>query len=298
MQWQAAIQQYCDYIATVRRLSPHTVVNYQRDLQEVARYFTEQSPLELSSHDIRLYVGALHRQGQAGKSIQRKLSSIRQFYQYFIRQRLHNSNPALGVRPPKAAKKLPRVFSTDELDHLLDYSAEGFFEVRDKAMVELFYSSGLRLAEIADLDLPDVDKRSATVKVTGKGNKERIVPLGKLALTALQAWLLLREGKLTEGQQALFISQQGKRMTNRNIQLRLAKLGADRGSQKRLHPHMLRHSFASHVLESSGDLRAVQEMLGHSDISTTQIYTHLDFQHLAKTYDAAHPRAHKKKGKP
>lgn len=297
MQWPAAIQQYCHYIATIRRLSPHTVANYQRDLQEAARYFSSQTPFQLSNHDVRLYAGTLHRQGQAAKSIQRKLSALRQFYQYYIRQRLHQSNPALGVRPPKAAKKLPRVFSTDELSHLLDYDAEGFFEVRDKAMVELFYSSGLRLAEIASLDLLDVDKRSATVKVTGKGNKERIVPLGKMALTALQAWLTLREGRLAEDRQALFISRQGTRMSHRNIQLRLAKLGADRGSQKRLHPHMLRHSFASHVLESSGDLRAVQEMLGHSDISTTQIYTHLDFQHLAKTYDAAHPRAHKKKPK-
>lgn len=298
MQWEATTQQYCHYIATVRRLSPHTVANYRRDLEEAAGYFSDQTPFTLTSHDIRQYVGALHRKGQAAKSIQRKLSSLRQFYQYFIRQRLHNSNPAVGVRPPKSVKKLPRVFSTDELSQLLDYQADGFFELRDKAMVELFYSSGLRLAEIASLDMQDVDKRGATVKVTGKGNKERIVPLGTMALKALDDWLAIRGEKPAQDQQALFISQQGKRITHRNIQLRLAKLGTDRGSHKRLHPHMLRHSFASHVLESSGDLRAVQEMLGHSDISTTQIYTHLDFQHLAKTYDAAHPRAQKKKDKP
>lgn len=294
MQWQAAIDQYCSYISNIRRLSLHTLENYRHDLQETSLYFTDTAPFAVSTHDLRLYISKLHRQGLASKSLQRKLSSIRQFYQFFIRQRITDNNPAIGIRPPKGARKLPHVLATDEASHLLNYQADDWLGLRDKAIAELLYSSGLRLAEIAALNLADLELRSATVKVTGKGNKQRIVPLGKLARSAIQDWLAVRNDKPITDDNAVFISQQGKRISHRSIQQRLQKLGQERGLDKRLHPHMLRHSFASHVLESSSDLRAVQEMLGHSDISTTQVYTHLDFQHLAKTYDAAHPRARKK----
>lgn len=294
MQWQQAIEQYCEYITTIRRLSPLTVSNYQRDLSEAAQYFAQTLPKQVLPSHVRAYAGFMHRKGFAGKSIQRKLSALRQLFHYFIRQRLHDSNPALGVRPPKSPRPLPKVLSTDEVSHLLDYEADDFFSVRDKAIVELFYSSGLRLAEIAALDVDGIDWQAATVRVTGKGSKQRIVPLGSVARTALQQWLKWRKLKVQEAEAALFISQRGTRVSHRNIQLRLEKLSLERGIAKKLHPHMLRHSFASHILESSGDLRAVQEMLGHSDIATTQIYTHLNFQHLAKTYDAAHPRANRK----
>lgn len=295
MNWAEAIERYLSYIAHTRRLSAITVSDYQADLAEAACFFTEQLPFELKSNDIRQYINQLHRKGLAGKTLQRHLSSLRQFYRYFIRQRQCQDNPALGIRPPKSARTLPKVLSTDEVSYLLDFDADDWFSIRDKAIVELLYSSGLRLAEIASANLEDLDFASALIKVTGKGNKQRIVPLGSKAIIALKAWLNVRSEKAQLNEQAVFISQQGQRTSHRNIQLRLKKLGLERGSRQQLHPHMLRHSFASHILESSSDLRAVQEMLGHSDISTTQIYTHLDFQHLAKSYDAAHPRARRKK---
>lgn len=299
MNWESTIDQFCHHIEVVRRLSPHTVSNYRRDLLELAEAFSSRHPFDLTQHDIRSFANRQHRQGMASKSLQRKLSSIRQFYAWFIKQRNTLNNPALGVKPPKVPRKLPRVMDTDQLSHLLDFSAENWHQTRDKAMVELFYSSGLRLAEIASLNLDDVDYTTLQVRVTGKGNKQRIVPVGRFANTALQQWLAVRlaHGNCVD-ESALFLSQQGKRISHRAIQQRLRLLGQERGAQQGLHPHMLRHSFASHILESSSDLRAVQELLGHSDISTTQIYTHLDFQHLAKTYDAAHPRARKKPEKP
>ncbi len=296
MKWEAAIELYCHHIEMVRRLSPHTIKNYRRDLNELAVFFTEsQPPFNLIQHDIRSFANKQHRQGMASKSIQRKLSSVRQFYAYFIKQREAKNNPALGVRPPKSVRKLPDVMDTDQLSHLLNFDADSWHQSRDKAIVELLYSSGLRLAEIASLDISGVDFKAGIVSVTGKGNKQRLVPLGRYAKTALEAWLQERPlfGRVID-EKALFLSQQGKRLSHRSIQQRLRQLGLVRGTHQALHPHMLRHSFASHILESSGDLRAVQELLGHSDISTTQIYTHLDFQHLAKTYDAAHPRARKK----
>jgi integrase/recombinase XerC len=297
MQWEAAIKQYCNHIEMVRQLSPHTVKNYQRDLNEAADFFKEQTPFSLSQHDIRTFANKQHRLGLASKSIQRKLSSLRQFYAYFIKLRSTQSNPALGIKPPKAPRKLPKVMDTDQLSHLLNYDADTWHSIRDKAMVECFYSCGLRLAEIASLDIHDIDMAQHTASVIGKGNKQRITPIGRFAQEAIIAWLAQRQlTPVIQDATALFLSQQGKRISHRNIQQRLRLLGAERGANQALHPHMLRHSFASHLLESSGDLRAVQELLGHSDISTTQIYTHLDFQHLAKTYDAAHPRARKKTG--
>jgi integrase/recombinase XerC len=299
MNWKDCIATYCHHIEVVRRLSPHTVKNYQRDLNELAEFFTSQQPFDLTQHDIRTFANKQHRQGIASTSLQRKLSSIRQLYAFYIKQRETKHNPALGIKPPKAPRKLPKVMDTDQLSHILNYKADSWHEVRDKAIIELFYSCGLRLAEIASLNIHGIDFSARTVTVTGKGNKQRIVPLGQQAKTALQTWLTQRALTQTViDVDALFLSQQGKRISHRNIQQRLRDLGALRGANQPLHPHMLRHSFASHILESSGDLRAVQELLGHSDISTTQIYTHLDFQHLAKTYDAAHPRARKKPDKP
>lgn len=295
MQWDEAIQQYLSYIANTRRLSDITVTDYQADLLDAADFFKDQQPFSVNANDIRQYINQLHRKGLASKTLQRRLSSLRQLYRYYVRQRQCQNNPALGIRPPKDSRKLPKVLSTDELSYLLDYDADDWFSIRDKAIIELLYSSGLRLAEIANSNIHDIDFAAALIKVTGKGNKQRIVPLGSKAIEALQHWLSVRKEKPVHDEYALFTSQQGNRISHRNIQLRLKKIGMERGSQQQIHPHMLRHSFASHVLESSSDLRAVQEMLGHSDISTTQIYTHLDFQHLAKTYDAAHPRAKRKK---
>lgn len=294
MEWQTAITDYIDYLASIRRLSPHTCTNYQRDLKELAEQFTDTPPFTLQQHDIRSFTNRLHRQGQSSKSLQRKLSSIRRFYDFYIKQRKTQGNPAIGIKPPKAPRKLPKVMDADQLNHLLNYDADDWFAIRDKAIIELLYSSGLRLAEIATLDLHDLDLPQAMVSVTGKGNKQRQLPLGKEAIKAIKTWLVIRPQKATDDETAVFISQRGSRISHRNIQQRLRKLGMERGANQRLHPHLLRHSFASHMLESSGDLRAVQELLGHSDIATTQIYTHLDFQHLAKTYDAAHPRAKKK----
>ena len=298
MLWGPAIEEYIQYITVVRRLSLHTVTNYQRDLQQAADFFLQhqqEHAFKLSQHDIRQYTNFQHRQGLGSKSLQRKLSSLRQFYHYFIQQGKADDNPALAIQPPKSDKKLPKVMDTDQLSQLLNYQADDWYSVRDKAIVELLYSSGLRLAEISNLNIADIDFQQALVLVTGKGDKQRQLPLGRMALKALQEWLPVREERLGATHlEAVFISNQKKRISHRSIQLRLEKLGLERQSQQKLHPHLLRHSFASHLLESSSDLRAVQELLGHQDISTTQIYTHLDFQHLAKTYDKAHPRAKKK----
>ena len=297
--WHVAIDEYINNLVSIRRLSPHTTKNYRRDLEEAATFFeSTENPFTLSQHDIRAFTNKLHRKGLASKSIQRKLSSLRQFFDYFIKQRQCENNPALGVSPPKSGRKLPKVMDTDQLNQLLNYTPEDWHGIRDKAILELLYSSGLRLAEIAALNHDDIDFSSHVITVTGKGSKQRQVPMGKAAISALQSWLQIRnlntnEQQPTENNAAIFISQRGNRISHRNIQDRLKKLGITRETQQGLHPHLLRHSFASHILESSGDLRAVQELLGHSDISTTQIYTHLDFQHLAKTYDQAHPRAKK-----
>lgn len=299
--WDESIHTYIHYLTVVRNLSPHTCSNYQRDLRQAAKYFQQHLPhkscFELSQKDIRSFTNGLHRKGLSSKSLQRKLSSLRQFYEHYIKQQTTDSNPALGIQPPKGGRKLPKVIDPDQLSQLLNYQAKGWIELRDKAIVELLYSSGLRLAEAASLNIADLDLTQQQVLVTGKGNKQRLLPLGKMAITALQAWLDVRTELLPSSNDlsAVFISQKKKRLSHRSIQSRLEKLGQHRHSQQKLHPHLLRHSFASHILESSSDLRAVQELLGHSDISTTQIYTHLDFQHLAKTYDQSHPRAKRKR---
>lgn len=295
---QHAIDAFLLYLAQEKRMSPHTVSSYQRDLNQLAA-FCEQSEFPVwqiikSSH-IRQFISQLHRQGLASRSIQRSLSATRSFYRFLIREGLADNNPAQAVQAPKGEKRLPSTLDVDQMSGLLDgTSQETMIGCRDRAMMELFYSSGLRLAELAGLDLRDVDFGAELVHVLGKGNKQRIVPIGTQAIKALQYWLKTRDELGFFEQSALFLTKQGSRLGVRSIQKRLSYWGKKQGISDKVHPHRLRHAFASHMLEASGDLRAVQELLGHADISTTQIYTHVDFQHLAKVYDDAHPRAKKK----
>lgn len=286
------------YLAEVRQLSIHTVSNYRRDLNHFTEFCSDlalaNAEQVLATH-VRQYVGHQHRKGLASATIQRRLSALRSFYRYLGQKEKLRVNPALGISAPKQRRKLPRTMDADELQHFLSGSAEDWFEVRDLAMAELFYSSGLRLAELTQLDLDSIDPRSKLITVTGKGRKTRTVPVGSHALQAIERWLTIRPEQPSE--RALFLSQRGSRISSRSIQQRIHKLGLTRGMARDVHPHMLRHSFATHLLESSGDLRAVQELLGHADIATTQVYTHLDFQHLAKVYDSAHPRSQRKPDK-
>ncbi|MDX1694372.1 MAG: tyrosine recombinase XerC [Ketobacteraceae bacterium] len=291
------------YLASLERrgLSEHTVKNYHRDIRQFIAFlnsrYNEAPPLpRITAADIRTFIATRHQQQASAKSLQRQLSSLRGLFQFAISSGALKSNPAVGITPPKSGKKLPHVLDTDQTAQLMEIDADDPLAIRDRAILELFYSSGLRLSELVNLDIQDLDRREQIVTVTGKGNKQRMVPVGRFALRALDAWLAQRQLWLADhnGQPALFVTQKGNRLKQRAIQLRLKKWGLVQGTDRPVHPHMLRHSFASHLLESSGDLRAVQELLGHADISTTQIYTHLDFQHLAEVYDKAHPRAKKK----
>jgi len=248
-------------------------------------------------HTVRKLVARLHRQGLKGNSIARLLSSLRSLFNYLLREGEARLNPAEGVPAPKSTRSLPKALDVDQVNHLLNFDDNTPLGSRDRAMFELLYSSGLRLSELVGLDVNDIDYRDSLVRVTGKGSKQRVVPVGRMAIHASQAWLRHREAMADVGETALFVNRHGKRLSARSVQQRLDRCGLRQGLNSRVHPHRLRHSFASHMLESSGDLRAVQELLGHADISTTQIYTHLDFQHLAKVYDAAHPRARRKSGK-
>ena len=293
------INDFLQYLEQEKRMSPHTVSNYRRDLQRFVT-FCQQIDLTLwstiNSQHIRQFIAQLHHQDLSGRSIQRSLSAIRSFYRFLIKQQRVENNPAIAVQAPKAEKRLPATLDVDQMSGLLDgTTADTMIAKRDRAIMELFYSSGLRLAELASLDLRDIDYADQLVYVTGKGNKQRIVPVGKQAIKALNNWLEKRDELGVYQQTALFISQQGRRLGVRSIQKRLNFCGKQQGISDKVYPHRLRHAFASHLLESSGDLRAVQELLGHADISTTQIYTHVDFQHLAKVYDEAHPRAKKRK---
>jgi integrase/recombinase XerC len=291
------IQQFLSYLRDVRQLSPHTLSNYGRDLHKLEDYCELQNlhtATDIQPGHIRGFASQLHRQGKQGRSIQRNLSAIRSFYKYLSRQGTTRHNPANGVQAPKQKQRLPKTLDADQVDVYLRIQGQQPLDLRDQAMAELFYSSGLRLSELASLDISDIDITGKLVTATGKGNKTRTLPVGRMALQALQAWLAVRPE--VEGEAALFTSTRGCRISVRNIQERLRKRGRETGMQQDIHPHMLRHSFASHLLESSGDLRAVQELLGHADISTTQIYTHLDFQHLSRVYDKAHPRAKRRKG--
>ena len=289
------LRQYLAHLAHERRLSANTVTSYARDIEALLAFAGDTPLAALQVHDVRRYAATLHGRGLSARSIARMLSSWRGFYRYLARDHGHGDNPCLGLRAPKAAKHLPQTLSPDEASRLLDAQAEGALALRDKAMFELFYSSGLRLSELTGLAPADVSHAEGTVRVTGKGSKTRVVPVGAQALAALAAWLKAREHIRGLDTGALFVTGAGRRLAPRSVQQRLKGWALAQGLSVKVHPHVLRHSFASHVLQSSGDLRAVQEMLGHASISTTQVYTHLDFQHLAKVYDASHPRARRKR---
>jgi integrase/recombinase XerC len=275
-------------------MSPHTLDGYQRDLVALHDWAAAQASElgGLGTEDIRAFVAAEHRRGLSPKSLQRRLSAVRSFYRWWLKQGGIAANPAAAVRAPKAPRKLPQVLDADEAQALVEVPTDVPLGLRDRALLELFYSSGLRLSELCGLRWGDLDLDSGLVTVLGKGSKQRTVPVGSHACKALREW---RADQGAPGDKAPVFPGRHGPITPRAVQLRLRQLAQRQGLFKRVHPHLLRHSFASHVLESSGDLRGVQELLGHADIATTQIYTHLDFQHLAKVYDAAHPRAKRKR---
>ena len=290
---------YLSELAEQRRVSPHTVSNYRRDLLVLGRLAGELPGggvlTGLQTHQVRRFIAQLHARGLGARSLARLLSAWRGLYRWLARRGLAASNPVDGVRPPKSPKALPRALSVDEANRLLDAASDALLEVRDQAMFELFYSSGLRLAELAALDVSCLaDLVAGELRVLGKRSKLRVVPVGSQARAALAAWAQRRAERAAPEQSALFVGQRGGRISPRVIEARLQRRALAQGLPSSVHPHMLRHSFASHLLQSSGDLRAVQEMLGHASIASTQVYTHLDFQHLAKVYDAAHPRAKRK----
>jgi integrase/recombinase XerC len=288
---------FLDNLRTARRLSEHTVKAYSRDLGALLE-FCEREGIEsldaLDSYHIRRFAAGLHRRGLSPRSVARSLSAVRSFLAYEVEQGRLMRNAATGISAPKAPKRLPPTLDADQVAKLLEESGDGPLDLRDLAMLELLYSSGLRLAELVGLNLGDLDFADRTVRVTGKGNKERVLPVGRQALAAIRQWLPVRLGMARDGETALFVSERGGRLKRRSVQVRLERWARSHGTGRHLHPHLFRHSFASHLLESSGDLRAVQELLGHASLSTTQIYTHLDFQHLATSYDRAHPRARRR----
>ena len=291
-----ALEPFITHLRTQRQLSEHTCLNYQRDLEHLARFADSRGVNDWKSVTpkvLRYWVAHSHQQGLSGKSLQRMLSAVRTFYRFGIREGHFEQNPANSVSAPKTPRKLPRAPDVDQTQQMLDQTPNDELEIRDLAMIELIYSSGLRLAELLSVKLTDIDFREGLMTVTGKGKKTRMVPVGEKAHQAIEKWLVLREAYAKPSDMTLFISHKGTPLTPRTVQLRLARWGQLHATQH-LHPHMFRHSFATHLLESSHDLRAVQELLGHSNIATTQIYTHLDFQHLADVYDQAHPRAKKK----
>jgi len=291
-----------DFIQILRSekyYSPHTCKNYKRDLENFAGYLAGREIknwIEVNYNLVSGYAAHRFRSGLKSRSIQRELSSIRGFYQYLIRQGVMKNNPAMEVRAPKSEQLLPKTCDAEQIGRLLhERNSDDDLLIRDLAMFELMYSSGLRLAELVGIDLNHIDLGQQQLIVTGKGNKTRYLPVGSKAVKAVRRWLGVRADYCRDdSEQALFISKQEKRISPRNVQSRLNQLVKKQLIEQHLSPHALRHSFATHMLESSGDLRAVQELLGHANIKTTQIYTHLDFQHLAKVYDAAHPRAKRK----
>jgi integrase/recombinase XerC len=287
---------YLSHLATERRLSPLTCQSYARDIAALVKLAQNLRLDQLEIHNIRRFAAQLHGSGFSGRSLARMLSAWRGFYRYLTRDHGFGSNPCAGVRAPKSPRSLPHTLSPDEAAKLLELSSGGDpMALRDKAMFELCYSSGLRLAELAGMKPEDLSLSDGTARVTGKGGKTRIVPVGSKAIQAVCGWITQREGLVQPGATALFLSRYGKNISRRSIAQRLKDQAVRQGINANVHPHVLRHSFASHLLQSSGDLRAVQEMLGHANISSTQVYTHLDFQHLSQVYDAAHPRARKKK---
>jgi integrase/recombinase XerC len=304
------LAEYIQFLQFERGLSPLTRENYARDITQLIKLAQEiGQPMELTSlqtQHIRRFIATLHAKGLGGKSLARMLSSWRGFFTFLVNRKGYSSNPVIGLRAPKSAKTLPQALSIEQANKLVDIRDDDVLSVRDHAILELFYSSGLRLSELVNLNIDALDFSEGTVQVTGKGNKTRIVPLGSHAISAIQKWLAHRAQISIKNEalkhtslnsnvaNRLFIGLQGRPISPRNIQYRIKGWSIKQGINSSVHPHMLRHSFATHVLQSSGDLRAVQEMLGHANISTTQVYTHLDYQHLTKVYDAAHPRAKKK----
>jgi integrase/recombinase XerC len=294
-----ALQVFLEYLRAEKRVASNTLLSYQRDLLRLQEYCTGQKIpnwQQLQISEIRQYLAVRYKSGLSGKTIERELAAFRSFYRFLRKKKLVDNDPLQDIRAPKSTKKLPKVLDVDQITGMLDSKPDSILEIRDLAMFELFYSSGLRLSELVMLDLRDISYFDGFIRVRyGKGNKERQVPIGKKALEAIKNWLKHRPDT---GSQALFTSVKGTRLVQRSVQLRLEKWSSKNLLPERIHPHMLRHSFASHLLESSQDIRAVQELLGHSNISTTQIYTHLDFQSLANIYDKAHPRSRKKSDSP
>lgn len=291
---RACIEEFLSHLQVERRMSAHTLDAYRRDLLALAEWAAGQGLHDLTAiptDPLRSFVAAEHRRGLSPKSLQRRLSACRSFYQWLLKHGLVIANPAAGLKAPKAARKLPQVLDADEAVRLVEVPTDVPLGLRDRALLELFYSSGLRLSELCGLRWGDLDLGEGYVTVLGKGSKQRKVPVGSHARNALSAWRAEQGGNSAA---QVFPGRGGAPISQRAVQIRLKQLAQRQGLFKHVHPHMLRHSFASHILESSGDLRGVQELLGHADIATTQIYTHLDFQHLAKVYDAAHPRAKRK----
>jgi integrase/recombinase XerC len=291
------MDRFLSHLAHERRMSGHTITAYRRDLRALAEFggrhkLTTWNRLDHSQ--LRAFAAALHGAGLSPRSIQRHLSAARTFYEFLMREGHCARNPAQGVRAPKTKKRLPATLDADQMGRLLAFRVDDSLSARDKAIMELFYSSGLRLAELVSLSVTEVDLRDRTVRVLGKGSKTRIVPVGRQAVEALKTWLKERMVLVRDGVDALFVGRSGRPLSVRAVQLRVGAWGRRQGLGVHVHPHMFRHSFATHLLESSGDLRGVQELLGHADIGTTQIYTHLDFQHLATVYEAAHPRARRR----
>jgi integrase/recombinase XerC len=301
--FSAEIAEFLRYLKSEKQLSPYTQQSYQQDLYKLQAFCGRNKIDQLDRLDalhIRQLVSFQHKEGLSGRSLQRLLSGLRTFFRYLQKTGALRSDPTAGIRAPKSPKPLPKTLDTDQVGQLLNIQEETWMGLRDLAMLELFYSSGLRLSELTGLDLTDIDLRNGSVRVTGKGSKTRDLPVGRYACKAIRQWLSVRSSELTaetsqKDLNALFISKQGKRIHPRTVQQRLKFHSIQQGMHNPINPHMLRHSFASHMLESSSDLRAVQELLGHANISTTQVYTHLDFQHLAKVYDKAHPRAQRNK---
>jgi len=296
---QTDLERFCRYLESERRYSAHTLAAYRRDLNAFLGFCGPQLPGwdGIDEHRVRGFVASQHRKGLSGRSLQRQLSAIRTLFNFLCRHGLARRNPAQGMPAPKSPRRLPETVGVDQLNRLLSLPCTDALSCRDLAVMELLYGCGLRLSELTGLDLGDIDWQQRIVLVSGKGRKQRLAPFGSRAESALRRWIrerpsLLR-GDQAMNEKALFLSRRGTRISNSSIQQRLKKHAASLGVELSLHPHMLRHSFASHLLESSGDLRAVQELLGHANLSTTQIYTHLDFQHLASVYDKAHPRSRK-----
>lgn len=292
--------EYLDHLRFERRLAAGTIANYQRDLADLAGFAASADDPrralavgQLTSNDVRRFLASLHSKGMTPKAISRLLSGWRGYFHFALKQGVGHANPCDGVRAPKAEKRLPRTLSPDEAVRLLTFADDSLAGVRDRAAFELLYSCGLRVAELVALNLDSIDYTSREIRVLGKGNKTRIVPVGVPAIQAVRLWLARRPVPKNPGETALFLGAQGKRISASVLQTRIKMWAIKQGIEVNVHPHMLRHSFASHVLQSSQNLRAVQEMMGHASIASTQVYTHLDFQHLAKVYDSSHPRAKK-----